>query len=315
MSSNKNLNASKAKENEAVKKLKNRPRKHAETMEEKSIKKWWPLFMLPTFLAFIIGFLWPFIWGIFLSFHQFITVDNVKFVGFQNYVKIWQDATFLHAFWFTFLFAITSTILINLIAFAIALALTKKIRGTNVFRTIFFMPNLIGGIVLGYIWQILINGVLTALSKPLLALNATYGFWALIILLAWQQIGYMMIIYIAGLQNVSPDYIEAAQIDGANSWQILTRIKIPMMMPSITICTFLSLTNGFKLFDQNLSLTGGEPMKKSQMLALNIYDTFYARSGPQWKGIGQAKAVVFFIVVVAIGLIQLNATRSKEVQQ
>ena len=282
---------------------------------QKAIRKYWPVFVLPTFIAFIIGFVWPFIWGIILSFCKFTTVKNVKFVGLSNYKNIFIDDTFSHAFLFTALFAIVSTILINLIALGIALLLTRGIKGTNTFRTIFFMPNLIGGIVLGYIWQILLNGLLSVWNKPLLALNEKYGFWGLIILMCWQQIGYMMIIYIAGLQNVSPDLVEAASIDGATRSQIITKIKIPMIMPSITICTFLTLTNAFKLFDQNLSLTAGEPAKKSQMLALNIYDTFYSRSGPQWKGIGQAKAVVFFLVVVVIALLQLRLTRSKEVQQ
>ena len=267
---------------------------------EKAIKKYWPIFLLPTLAAFAIGFIWPFLWGTYLSFHKFTTISRT---------------TFVDAFWFTAAFTVVSTILINVIAFAVALALTRGLRGTNVFRTVFFLPNLIGGIVLGYIWQILLNGLLANLGKPLLALNATYGFWGLIILMCWQQIGYMMIIYIAGLQNVPTDLIEAARIDGATSRQVLTRVKIPMVMPSITICTFLTLTNSFKLFDQNLSLTGGEPAKASQMLALNIYDTFYARSGAQWKGIGQAKAVVFFLAVVVIALIQLRLTRSKEVQQ
>lgn len=284
-------------------------------MVGKTIKKYWPIFLLPTAAAFCIGFLWPFIWGIYLSFCQFTTVSKVTFVGFSNYAKIMLDNTFSHAFWLTVLFAILSSVIINVMAFLIALALTKKIKGTNVFRTIFFMPNLIGGIVLGYIWQTLLNGILMSLGQPLLALSATNGFWGMIILLSWQQIGYMMIIYIAGLNNVPGDLIEAAQVDGANSWQTLFRIKIPMIMPSVTICTFLTLTNGFKMFDQNLSLTGGDPQKASQLLALNIYDTFYARSGPQWKGIGQAKAVVFFLIVVVIALAQLRLTTSKEVQQ
>lgn len=282
---------------------------------EKAIKKFWPVFVLPTLAAFIIGFIWPFVWGIGLSFCKFTTVNNVQFVGLSNYLNIWIDNTFTHAFVFTTLFTIVSTVLINVFAFLLALLLTRHVRGTNIFRTVYFMPNLIGGVVLGYIWQILLNGVLPLLEKPLLSLNATYGFWGIVILMCWQQIGYMMIIYIAGLQNVPPDLIEAARIDGANNRQVLTRVKIPMVMPSITICTFLTLTNSFKLFDQNLSLTGGEPAKQSQMLALNIYDTFYARSGPQWKGIGQAKAVVFFLAVVVIALIQLRLTRSKEVQQ
>ena len=282
---------------------------------ENAIKKYWPVFLLPTLAAFIIGFIWPFIWGIYLSFHKFTTISKTTFVGLANYVKVFEDATFVNAFWFTAKFTIVSTIVINVIAFMLALALTRGLKGTNVFRTVFFLPNLIGGIVLGYIWQILLNGILTNLGLPLLALDAHYGFWGLIILMCWQQIGYMMIIYIAGLQNVPGDLLEAASIDGATSFQTLIKVKLPMVMPSITICSFLTLTNSFKLFDQNLALTGGEPAKASQMLALNIYDTFYARSGPQWKGIGQAKAVVFFLLVIAIALVQLYFTRRKEVQQ
>lgn len=282
---------------------------------EKTLRKYFPLFVLPTLAAFIIGFIIPFGQGIYLSFCKFTTVNNAKWVGVSNYFTAFQDATFAHAFWFTITFAVVATLLINLLAFMVALVLTRGIKGTNVFRTIFFMPNLIGGIVLGYIWQILINCVLSLVGKPLLALNTPAGYWGLIILMAWQQVGYMMIIYIAGLQNVSPDLLEAAQIDGANSWQSLLKVKLPMVMPSITICLFLSVTNSFKLFDQNLSLTAGEPNHASEMLALNIYNTFYSRSGPQWKGIGQAKAVIFFVVVVAIALVQLKATRSREVQQ
>ena len=282
---------------------------------EKTIKKYWPVFLLPTLVAFIIGFIWPFLWGIYLSFHKFTTVSKTTFVGFSNYIKVFADSTFVSAFWFTAAFTVVSTVLINVLAFALALALTRKLRGTNIFRTVFFLPNLIGGIVLGYIWQILLNGLLTNLGLPLLALNAKYGFWGLIILMCWQQIGYMMIIYIAGLQNVPSELLEAASIDGATGMQTLVKVKLPMVMPSITICTFLTLTNSFKLFDQNLSLTGGEPAKASQMLALNIYDTFYARSGAQWKGIGQAKAVIFFLLVVVIALVQLYFTRRKEVQQ
>ena len=281
---------------------------------EKAIKRYFPIFLLPTLAAFTIGFIVPFLMGIWLSFCKFTTVTDATFNGVENYVRAFQDTIFRHAFWYTALFAVVSLVVINIIAFLIALALTQKMRGTNIFRTVFFMPNLIGGIVLGYIWQILLNGLLSAWGKSLLALNATYGFWGLIILMCWQQIGYMMIIYIAGLQNVPTDLIEAARIDGATSSQILFKIKVPMVMPSVTICTFLTLTNSFKLFDQNLSLTAGEPAKQSMMLAYNIYDTFYARSGPQWKGIGQAKAVVFFLFVVVISLLQLHFTRSKEVQ-
>jgi len=281
---------------------------------QKAISKYWPIFVLPTLAAFTIGFIWPFIWGIYLSFQRFTTVSKTTFVGFQNYIAVFQDSSFLHAFFFTAAFTIVSTVIINVCAFAIALVLTRGIRGTNLFRTVYFMPNLIGGILLGYIWQILLNGVLANLEKPLLALDPTAGFWGLIILMCWQQIGYMMIIYVAGLQGVPGDLIEAARIDGASDRSILFKIKLPMVMPSITICTFLTLTNSFKLFDQNLALTAGEPGNLSEMLALNIYNTFYGRSGAQWKGIGQAKAVVFFLIVVVISLIQLRMTRSKEVQ-
>ena len=281
----------------------------------KTLKKYFPIFVLPTLAAFIIGFLIPFAEGIYLSFCKFTTVNNAKWVGISNYVTALKDEAFLHSFWFTVAFTVVSTVTINLLAFAVALVLTRGIKGTNIFRTVFFMPNLIGGIVLGYIWQILINCVLSIVEQPLLGLNTPAGYWGLIVLMAWQQVGYMMIIYIAGLQNVSPDLLEAAAIDGANSWQTLVKIKLPMVMSSVTICLFLTLTNSFKLFDQNLSLTAGEPNHATEMLALNIYNTFYARSGPQWKGIGQAKAVIFFVVVVIIALVQLRATRSKEVQQ
>lgn len=282
---------------------------------EKAIKRYWPVFVLPTLAAFCVGFIYPFVQGLYLSFCKFTTIKKASFNGITNYVYALTDADFWHSFWFTALFTVVSTVLINVLAFTIALALTSKIKGSNVFRTVFFMPNLIGGIVLGYIWQILLNCVLSLLSKPLLALNATYGFMGLIILMCWQQIGYMMIIYIAGLQSIPEDFLEAAKIDGANERQILFRIKIPNVMPSITICSFLTITNGFKLFDQNLALTGGEPAHASEMMALNIYNTFYSRTGPQWNGYGQAKAVIFCIMVILISLVQLKATKSREVQQ
>ena len=282
---------------------------------EKAIKRWSPLFVLPTLLAFTIGFIIPFFEGLYLSFCQFTTVKNAKFTGFGNYKKIFSDLTFLSSFKFTVLFAVASIVLINVIAFALALLLTRKLKGTNIFSTICFMPHLIVGIVLGYIWQILINCVLSIVGQPLLALNSSAGYWGLIILMCWQQIGYMMIIYIAGLQNVSDDLLEAAQIDGATPWQTLWKVKLPMVMPSITICVFLTLTNSFKLFDQNLALTGGDPNHMTEMLALNIYQTFYARAGAQWKGLGQAKAVLFCLLVIVISVLQLRATRKREVQQ
>ena len=281
----------------------------------KTMKKWWPIFLVPTLTAFAVGFAVPFVRGLYLSFCQFTTIQKTTFIGFENYMKAVQDPQFWNAMKFTGGFTVASTLLINILAFALALALTRGIRGTNLFRSVYFLPNLIGGIVLGYIWNILINCLLSLLGKPLLRLNSAAGFWGLIALMCWQQIGYMMIIYIAGLQSIPGDYLEAAKLDGAGAWRTLFRVIVPNVMPSVTICLFLTLTNSFKLFDQNLALTGGDPNHATEMLALNIYNNFYARAGAAWKGIGQAKAVIFCIVVVLISLVQLRATRSREVQQ
>ena len=278
---------------------------------QKTLKKYFPIFVLPTLVAFAFAFILPFVMGVYLSFCKFKTITNAQFVGLENYVKIFADRDFLNAFWFTIRFSVLSILTINIFAFMLALALTRKIKGTNLFRTVFFMPNLIGGIVLGYIWQQMLNAVLMKYETTLVA-NATYGFWGLVILMNWQMIGYMMIIYIAGLQNVPTDLLEAAQIDGATGWQALTRVKIPLVMPSITICLFLTVSNSFKLFDQNLALTAGAPGKRTAMLALDIYNTFYGRMG--YEGVGQAKAVLFFVVVAAIALTQLAVTRRKEVE-
>ena len=274
---------------------------------EKAIRKYWPVFVLPTMAAFMIGFIVPFIEGIYLSFCKFTTIKDADFVGIGNYIEAFKDTTFPHAFGFTAVFAIVTLVLVNVLAFALALALTQKIKGTNIFRTIFFMPNLIGGIVLGYIWQLIFDGIFSHFDMAL-KLNAKLGFWGLVILICWQ-----LIVYIAGLQAIPDSLKEAAMIDGANAWKRLFHVTIPNMMPSITICTFLTITNSFKLFDQNLSLTGGEPLHKTEMLALNIYDTFYGRVG--YEGVGQAKAVIFFLAVIVISMLQLRLTRSKEVQQ
>lgn len=279
---------------------------------QKAIKKYFPIFVLPTMIAFTIGFIAPFLLGIYLSFCKFTTVTDAEFIGLGNYIKTLGDAEFIHSLWYTALYTVVTVLLINVLAFAVAMLLTKGIKGTNIFRTVFFMPNLIGGIVLGYVWQLLLNGILANIDRTL-TYSEVYGFWGLVILVLWQQVGYMMIIYISGIQNIPGELIEAAKIDGANSWQILKNVTIPMVMPSITICTFLTLTNGFKLFDQNLALTNGAPSKMSELLALNIYNTFYGRAG--WEGVGQAKAVEFFILVAIIALIQNKLTRSKEVQQ
>lgn len=287
----------------------------------KKHKKYFLIFVLPTLIAFAIGFIYPFFQGIYLSFCKFHTVSNAKLIGFDNYIKAFQNEAFIHSFWFTVLFVIVSIVLINLIAFAVAYVLTLGIRGSNIFRTVFFVPNLIGGIILGYIWKLIFDGILHNYGTNL-ALNSTYGFWGLVILMCWQQAGYMMIIYIAGFQSVPSDLYEAAKIDGANRRQLLTKVTIPMMAPSITICTFLTLTNSFKLFDQNLALTAGAPgvitsggvtIKQTEMMALNIYNTFYSNANS--RGVGQAEAVIFFVIVVVIALAQLYFTRKREVQQ
>ncbi len=271
------------------------------------------IFMIPTVAAFIVGFVYPFGMGIYLSLCKFKSPKHIDFIGLRNYEKIFSGGTqserFLQSFWFTAFFAIVSTILINVLAFAIAVLLTKNFGGTTLFRTIFFMPNLLGGVLLGTIWKILINGVLSV-YKDSLTNKGIYGFTALIIVLLWQQIGYMMIIYVAGLQGVSDDLKEAAKIDGADSRQILFKVTIPLVMPSISMCTFLTLTNGFKLFDQNIAMTAGLPNHKTEMLALNIYNTFYGTRGQM--GFAQAKAVIFFLIVGLIAILQLKITQSKE---
>lgn len=276
------------------------------------IKKYFPVFVLPTLIAFCIAFLVPFILGIGLSFTEFTTVVDAQWVGIENYIKAFSNDDFLNALWFTVKFTVVSVITVNVIAFSLALLLTRGLKCTNFFRTVFFMPNLIGGIVLGYIWQIILNGILQIFGVTL-TYDPKYGFWGLVIMMNWQLIGYMMIIYIAGLQNVPADLSDAAKVDGANGWQTLRNVTIPMIMPSVTICLFLSITNSFKLFDQNLALTAGAPSKQTAMLALDIYNTFYGRVG--WEGVGQAKAVIFFIIVAVISFAQLALTRKREVEQ
>ncbi len=275
-------------------------------------KKWFAVFVAPTLIAFCISFLVPFIMGLYLSFCQFRTVSDARFVGLQNYIYAFSESRdFINALWFTVKFALASVIIINVVAFLLALLLTRGIRGTNLFRTVFFMPNLIGGIVLGYIWQLIINGILYKYGYSITS-NSTFGYWGLVVLMSWQMIGYMMIIYIAGIQNIPAAILEAARVDGAGPLRTLFSITIPSVMPSVTICLFLTITNSFKLFDQNLALTAGAPSKQTQMVALDIYNTFYGRVG--YEGVGQAKAVLFFILVAVVALLQLYFTRSKEVE-
>ncbi|MFT8640224.1 carbohydrate ABC transporter permease [Bifidobacterium sp.] len=280
------------------------------TMVGKAIGRWWAAFALPTFAAFVIGFLIPFVMGIYLSFTKFTTVTNARWVGLRNYSGVFGDREFIHALILTVAFTVVTTVVVNVVGFSIAYMLTKTLRGSNLFRSVFFMPNLIGGIVLGYIWLLLLNGVLSYWGRSI-TFSGSYGFWGMVLLVSWQQIGYMMIIYIAGLQSMPGDVLEASAVDGANGRQTMFQIIIPLMMPSITVCSFLTVTNGFKLFDQNLALTNGAPSNNSELLALNIYRTFYGRVG--FEGVGQAKAVVFFIIVAAIVLIQNRLTTSKEV--
>lgn len=276
------------------------------------MRRYFPLFVLPTLLAFCLAFVAPFVLGVGLSFTRFTTVTDARFVGLDNYIRAFtDDGEFLHALGFTALFAAVAIVTVNVLAFSLALLLTRGMRGTNLFRSVFFLPNLIGGIVLGYIWNLLINGVLGLWGVDI-TFSAAYGFWGLVLLTNWQLIGYMMVIYIAGLQNVPRDLLEAAAIDGASSRQVLFRVKLPLVMPSVTICTFLTLTNAFKVFDQNLALTAGAPERRTQMLALNIYQTFYGRTG--WQGVGQAKAVLFFLLVGVLAFLQLWLTRRREVQ-
>ena len=278
---------------------------------EKTLKKYFPFFVLPTLAAFTIAFIIPFLMGIYLSFTKFTTVIDAKWVGVENYKRAFSSPEFLNALGFTSKFAVVSVITINLGAFLLALLLTRGMKGTNLFRTVFFMPNLIGGIVLGYIWQLIINGVLYKMGVTL-TYDPKYGFWGLVILMNWQIIGYMMIIYIAGIQSIPETLVEAAKIDGASTWTILKNITIPLVMPSITICLFLTVSNSFKLFDQNLALTAGAPADKTAMMALDIFNTFYGKVG--WEGVGQAKAVIFFLLVACISLPQLLFTRKREVE-
>lgn len=280
---------------------------------EKNIRKYFPIFLFPTLISFVLVFLIPFILGIYLSFTKFTTVENATWVGIENYIKAFtQDTNFLNALWFTIKFTIVSVITINVLAFSLALVLTKAVKGTSFFRTVFFMPNLIGGIVLGYIWNLLINSILGIFGYDI-TYDARFGFWGLVFLMNWQLIGYMMVIYIAGIQNIPKELNEAAKIDGASSFNILKNVTIPMVMPSVTICLFLTITNSFKLFDQNLALTGGAPARETSMLALDIFNTFYGRIG--WQGVGQAKAVVFFLIVAIIAFLQLKITARNEVEQ
>ncbi len=277
---------------------------------ERKIRGHWYIFLLPTFVCFTVAFLIPFIMGIGLSFTEFKTVTNAKFVGLDNYISVFEGSDeFISSLIFTVGFSVVTVIAVNLLAFFLALTLVKRFRFRNFYRTVFFMPNLIGGIVLGYIFQLIINGILLNYGYTITS-NWSFGFWGLVVLSIWQMSGYMMVIYIAGLTSIPSELYEAARVDGANGIRTLFSITVPSIMPSITVCLFLTITNSFKMFDQNLALTAGAPSGQTEMLALDIYNTFYGRTGGE--GIGQAKAVIFFLIVAIISFMQLRFTRSKE---
>lgn len=278
------------------------------------------LFMAPTLVAFVLVQLIPTIKGIYYSFTNWKGIGAEKsFVGLANYINTFtNDPKFIHAFLFTFGFAICAVISVNVVGFGLALLVTQKFKGANLMRGIFFMPNLIGGILLGFTWQFIFVQVFDAIGKKLgipalqgWLSNTKTGFIGLLIVVTWQLAGYMMIIYIAQIQNISESVIEASKIDGANGFQRLKNIILPLVVPAFTIGLFLSISNSFKLFDQNVALTNGGPNNSTQMLALNIYNTAFGEGN---FGQAQAKAVIFLVVVSVISLTQLRITKSKEVE-
>ncbi|MEI6056143.1 MAG: sugar ABC transporter permease [Lentisphaerota bacterium] len=283
-------------------------------------KKWYWLFVSPVLLAFAITVIIPLISGICYSFTEWNGRMDIipDFSGLKNYMLAIKDPGFRNAFWFTTTYTVASIILVNAIGFSLALLVTRKLKFSNAMRTIFFMPNLIGGLILGFIWQFIFIGVFEAIGDnynlPFFQgwlSNESTGFWGLVIILIWQMAGYMMIIYIAALQNIPKELIEAAQIDGASAWRRTLHITIPMVMPAVTISVFLTLANSFKLFDQNLALTNGGPGNSTEMLALNIYKTAFTFSK---FGEAQAKAVIFFIIVAIITLVQVFFAKRREVE-
>lgn len=278
----------------------------------KYYKRWFPLFLFPILLCFCIFFLAPFFMGFIFSFTDYRTIQDWHFTGIANYITAFSSGTnYWHALGMTVAFVCVTMILINVVAYIFALLLTKGLKLSALFRSVFFMPNLVGGIVLGYIWSLLINGVLLLFDTNITA-SVSYGFWGLVLLTSWQQIGYMMVIYIAAITAVPQEVIESAEIDGASRFTTVTRIVIPMTMPAVTICTFMTLTNGFKLFDQNLALNG-VTAPQNMLLALDIYTTMF--NNPTGNmGPGQAKSVIFFIMVACLSFIQVYASKKGETE-
>lgn len=277
------------------------------------------LFILPALFAFVLVVLVPAVKGFYYSFTDWNGIGkNAVFVGISNYGKLLSDSRFWNSFLFTFVFALCSVICINAVGFGLAVLVTNKIKGANLARTVFFMPNLIGGILLGFTWQFIFVSIFEAIGKNTgmtwlqgwLSDQKT-GFIGMLIVLTWQLAGYMMIIYIAQLESIPESYLEAAKIDGATALQIFLKIKLPLVAPAFTIGLFLSISDSFKMFDQNLSLTAGGPANSTEMIALNIYNTAFKESK---LGQAQAKAVVFLIVVVVISVTQLILSKRKEVE-
>ena len=286
-------------------------------MKKKDLTFW--LFLLPVLLAFALVVFIPFIMGVYYSFTDWNGISsNINFVGFKNYISAFSDETFRNAFWFTTKFTIVSVITLNAMGFGLALLVTRKFKGSEILKTIFFMPNLIGGLILGFIWQFIFQEVFASIGKIIgvsslqgWLSNEVTGFWGMVILMSWQMAGYLMIIYIAGIQGVSNDVIEAATIDGAGPLKRLRHIILPLVRPAFTVSIFLTLSNSFKLYDQNLSLTGGGPSDSTQMIAMNILKT-----GQKFNDMGgaQAKAIILLLVVGIIGLIQVYISKKGEVE-
>ena len=286
------------------------------------------LFLLPTLIAFLMVIIIPFIFGIYYSFTDWQgTGAASKMVGFENYAAIFQDAGFLHSFLVTLLFTVLNIITVNVVAFVISLLVTSEIRGRNIYRAGFFVPNLIGGIALGLVWQFIFSNILpsigqslgwAALSKSLLT-NKDTVMGTMVTVNTWQYAGYIMLIYVASIQGISKSVLEAAEVDGATYWTRVTRIQIPLMANAFTISLFLTLTNSFKMYDVNVALTNGgpvsmfmnKPVQASELLALNIYQTAFKYNN---MALGQAKAVIFFVVLTIFSIIQVSYNKSKEVE-
>ncbi len=290
-------------------------------MKKRRDMGWYVLFVLPLLLIFTTVVIVPFLIGIGYSFISWdgMPLNEKTFVGFENYIRLFADSRFISSAGHTVLFTIFSVLFINILGLTFALAVTGKLKVRNIARTMLFMPYLIGGLILGYIWKFIFTdvfksiGEMTGLTKVFFSwlLNPNYALIAMIIVATWQMAGYIMIIYINGIQAMPEDVLEAAKVDGASFWQTLLRIKFPLLMPSFTICLFLTLSNCFKIFDVNFSLTGGGPNNATEMMAMNIYNEIFSLSN---YGYGQAKAIIFFIAVAFITLIQVSTTKKREVE-